>query len=68
TNMNKSYEMARFCDVNVAIFLRICKTGQLITFKSADAESWPPLKEQIQCTYPLPVSLLPQDIEAKYEK
>jgi hypothetical protein len=47
TLINKSYEIAKFCDVDVALFLRIRKTGQLIVYKSTDAETWPPSKEEI---------------------
>lgn len=39
--------MAAFCDIDVALFIRIRKTGQLITYKSLDLESWPPSSEQI---------------------
>ncbi|KAN0106670.1 hypothetical protein V8E51_009546 [Hyaloscypha variabilis] len=60
--------MAAFCDVDVAVFIRIRKTGRLITFKSIDLESWPPSREQIQNMYPLPVNLLPQDVEARSGK
>ena len=39
--------IAAFCDVDVALFIRIRKTGRLITYKSLDLESWPPSREQI---------------------
>ncbi|KAH8586151.1 hypothetical protein B0O99DRAFT_487698, partial [Bisporella sp. PMI_857] len=73
TLINKSYEIAKFCDVDVAIFLRIRKTGQLITFKSTFERAnrkrlFNEFKECQQCTYPIPVNLLPPDIEAKYKK
>ncbi|CAG8980089.1 hypothetical protein HYALB_00012555 [Hymenoscyphus albidus] len=47
TLIKKAYEMAFFCDVDVALVLRIRKTGKLITYNSDDLESWPPSKEQI---------------------
>ena len=47
TLLKKAHEMAFFCDVDVALVLRIRKTGRLITFNSIDHESWPPSKEQI---------------------
>ena len=47
TLLKKSYEIAAFCDVDVALFTRIRKTGRLITYKSLDLESWPPSREQI---------------------
>jgi hypothetical protein len=84
TLLKKSYEIAAFCDVDVALFFRIRKTGRLITYKSLDLESWLPLKEQIvsacklvqdhtltqqqQSIYPFLVNLLPQDVEARYGK
>ena len=34
TLLKKSYEIAAFCDVDVALFIRIRKTGRLITYKS----------------------------------
>jgi hypothetical protein len=47
TLLKKSYKIAAFCDVNVALFIRIRKTGRLITYKSLDLKLWPPLREQI---------------------
>ncbi|KAH8586088.1 hypothetical protein B0O99DRAFT_529390 [Bisporella sp. PMI_857] len=69
TLINKSYKIAKFCDVDIALFLRIRKTGQLIVYKSTDTETWPPSKEEArQCIYPLPANLLSQDIEAGHKK
>ncbi|CAG8981561.1 hypothetical protein HYALB_00013834 [Hymenoscyphus albidus] len=68
TLLKKAHEIAFFCDIDVALVLRIRKTGRLIMYNSIDLESWPPSKEQIQSHYPLPVNLLPRDIEAKYGK
>ena len=46
TLINKSHEMAILCDVDVALFLRIRKTGRIITYNSleveVEVESWPP--------------------------
>lgn len=47
TLLKKSYEIAIFCDVDVALFLRMRKTS---TFNSLDLESWPPSKEQMVVT------------------
>lgn len=47
TLMKKSHEMATFCDVDVALFIRIRKTGRLITYKSINLDEWPPSSEQI---------------------
>ena len=43
--------MAMLCDVDVALFLRIRKTGRIITYKSLDLESWPPSREQMVINY-----------------
>ena len=53
TLLKKSHEMAIFCDVDVALFLRIRKTGRFIIFKSNDLESWPPSQEQMASPYPV---------------
>jgi len=50
TLIKKSHELGTFCDVDVALFLRIRKTGRLIVYKSIDLESWPPSKEHIVST------------------
>jgi hypothetical protein len=47
TLLKKAYEIAKFCDIDVALILRIRKTGRYITDSSLDLESWPPSKEQI---------------------
>jgi len=47
TLLNKAYELSEFCEVDVALILRIRKTGRYITYKSIDLESWPPSKDQI---------------------
>ena len=47
TLLKKSYEMAALCDVDVAFFIRIRKTGRLFAYKSLDLESWPPSREQM---------------------
>ena len=47
TLLKKAYEIAQFCDVDIALILRIRKTGRYITYKSVDLESWPPSMEQI---------------------
>jgi hypothetical protein len=47
TLLKMAYEIAKFCDVDVSLILRIRKTGRYITYSSLDLESWPPSKEQI---------------------
>jgi hypothetical protein len=42
TLLKKAYEMGEFCEVDVALILRIRKTGRYITFKSVNLESFPP--------------------------
>ena len=52
TLISKSHEIATLCDVDVALFLRIRKTGRIITYKSLNLESWPPSREQMVIYYP----------------
>jgi len=47
TLLKKAYEIAQFCDVDIALILRIRKTGRYITYKSVDLESRSPSMEQI---------------------
>jgi hypothetical protein len=44
--LKKAYELAKFCDVDVALILRIRTTGRYITYRSVDLESWPPSTDQ----------------------
>ncbi|KAJ8069835.1 hypothetical protein OCU04_000249 [Sclerotinia nivalis] len=68
TLLNKAYEISKFCEVDIALILRIRKTGQYITYTSTDVESWPPTKDEIRLSYPLPINLLSKDIEARFKK
>ncbi|PSS18509.1 hypothetical protein M430DRAFT_19108 [Amorphotheca resinae ATCC 22711] len=52
----------------MALYLRIRKSGRLIAYKSINRQCWPPTEEQIQHTYPIPLVLLPKDMEAKRRK
>ncbi|KAH8650349.1 hypothetical protein BGZ60DRAFT_421787 [Tricladium varicosporioides] len=52
TLLKKAYELAFFCDVDVAVVLRIRKKGHLITFNSTDSDSWPPSKDDIVSACP----------------
>ena len=45
TLLKKCYEMTELCDV--ALFLRIRKSGHLTVFKSTRRKSWPPSEEEI---------------------
>jgi hypothetical protein len=47
TLLKKVYEIREFYEVDVALILRIRKTGRYITFKSVDLESFLPSIEQI---------------------
>jgi hypothetical protein len=47
TLLKKVYELAKFCEVDVSLTLRIRKTGRIITFSSLDLKSWPLSKEEI---------------------
>ncbi|KAG4415557.1 hypothetical protein IFR04_011321 [Cadophora malorum] len=53
TLINKAYELAEFCDVDVALIIRNRQTGRYFTYNSVDLASWPPSKEQIasHCPY-----------------
>ncbi|KAH9216581.1 hypothetical protein DL95DRAFT_296802, partial [Leptodontidium sp. 2 PMI_412] len=53
----KSYEIAALCDVDVALFIRICKIGRLISYRSLDLVSWPLLREQIVSAWKLDYKL-----------
>jgi hypothetical protein len=57
TFLKKAHEIAKFCDVDVALTLRIRKTGRYITYNSMDLESWPPSKEQMASIHCIPRSL-----------
>ncbi|PMD18676.1 hypothetical protein NA56DRAFT_558154, partial [Hyaloscypha hepaticicola] len=54
----------QFCGVDVALIIRSRKSGQYFTYNSLDLGSWPPSKAQM-LSYPLPVILLPHDLEVK---
>jgi hypothetical protein len=58
--------IAAFCDVDVALFIRIRKTGRLITYKSLDLELWPPSREQIVSACKLVQSLYANTAAANY--
>lgn len=45
--LKKAHEIAKFCDVGVALILRIHTTGEYNTYRSVDRESWPPSTEHI---------------------
>jgi hypothetical protein len=47
TLLKKAYEIGEFLEADVALILRIRKTGRYITLKSVDLESFPPSMEQI---------------------
>ncbi|PQE10737.1 hypothetical protein CJF32_00009821 [Rutstroemia sp. NJR-2017a WRK4] len=61
TLLNKVYEISRFCGVDVALML-------LYHYTSTNLESWPPTKDEIRLSYPLPLNLLSKDIEAQVKK
>lgn len=47
TLLKKAHEIAKFCEVDVALIIRICKTGRYITYSSTDLKSWPPSNKHI---------------------
>ncbi|KAH6704370.1 hypothetical protein BKA61DRAFT_455266, partial [Leptodontidium sp. MPI-SDFR-AT-0119] len=52
TLINKTDELAKLCDVNVALIIRNRQTGHYFTYNSIDLESWSPSKEQIASHHP----------------
>jgi hypothetical protein len=83
TLLKKAHEIGILCDVDVAVYLRYRKSGRLITYKSSNRRCWPPTEEQIvsalehlehhantlqEHTYPIPLVLLPEDMEARFGK
>jgi hypothetical protein len=47
TLLKKAHEMGMLCDVDVALYIRIRKSGRLIAYKSINRQCWPPTEEQI---------------------
>ncbi|KAH8746281.1 hypothetical protein F5882DRAFT_422911 [Hyaloscypha sp. PMI_1271] len=47
TLLKKSHEIAILYDVDVALFLRIRKSGHIITYNNLDIESWPLSREEM---------------------
>jgi hypothetical protein len=47
TWLKMAHEMGILCDIDVALYLRIRKSGRLITYKSINRQCWPPTEEQI---------------------
>jgi hypothetical protein len=81
--LKKAYKIGLLCDIDIAICLRYCKSSCLITYRSIDHQCWPPIQEQIvgaldyplhytntlqEHAYPIPLVLLPEDIEARFRK
>ncbi|KAH6696410.1 hypothetical protein BKA61DRAFT_460293, partial [Leptodontidium sp. MPI-SDFR-AT-0119] len=58
TLLKKMHEIALLCDVDVAFFRCVRKTGCITTYRSLDHESWLPSREQMQFIYPLPQNFL----------
>jgi hypothetical protein len=58
TLIKKAHELAKFCDVDVALIIRTRKNGRYFTYDSIDLESWLPSKEHIvrQLFLPLKIS------------
>jgi hypothetical protein len=43
--LKEAYEIAQICEVDIALILRIRKSGRYITYKSVDLESPPPMEQ-----------------------
>ena len=52
TLINKVYEFAEFCEVDVALIICSYKSGRYFTYNSLDLEFWLPSKEHIVSYYP----------------
>ena len=52
TLINNAHELAKCCDVDVALIIRSRKSGRYFTCNSLDLDSWPPSKEQKASYYP----------------
>jgi len=68
TLINRAHELVELCNADISLIIRNRKTGRYFTYDSTDIESWPPSKEQIQQSYPLPVTLYPRDLNIKRKK
>ena len=47
TLVNKAHELARYCDVDVALIVRSRSSGRYFTYNSTNSDAWPPSKEHI---------------------
>ncbi|KAH8799379.1 hypothetical protein F5884DRAFT_635273, partial [Xylogone sp. PMI_703] len=63
TLITRANELAELCDADVSLTIRNRKTGRIFTYNSIDSETWPPSKERIQQSYPLPQMLYPRDLD-----
>jgi len=45
--INKAHELAKFCNVDVALIICSRQSGRYFTYNSLNLKSWPPSKEQI---------------------
>ncbi|PMD64615.1 uncharacterized protein K444DRAFT_486786, partial [Hyaloscypha bicolor E] len=45
--VNKAYDLAEFCNADVALIIRSLRTGRYFTYYSINLASWLPTKEQI---------------------
>ncbi|KAH6661771.1 hypothetical protein B0J14DRAFT_611719 [Halenospora varia] len=63
TLLKKAYKYGELSGADIAFF--IYQSGRWFTYRSTDRQSFPPLWEQIQRSYPLPVNLLRQDFQRR---
>ncbi|KAG4412792.1 hypothetical protein IFR04_014083 [Cadophora malorum] len=66
TLVKKAFELGEFDGIDVALI--ICKYGRYTTYRSRGYASRQPSFAEIQIAYPLPMNLLPEDIEKRRSK
>ncbi|KFZ15463.1 hypothetical protein V501_02714 [Pseudogymnoascus sp. VKM F-4519 (FW-2642)] len=66
TLTNKAYEYAELYGADVALI--IYQKGRYYTYGSPGNPCFPPSKKEIINSFPVPISMLPQDVCAKYQR
>ncbi|KAH6646827.1 hypothetical protein BKA67DRAFT_417346 [Truncatella angustata] len=61
TLFKKADELRSECDAEVYIVIH--KHGRFFTYTSTDNPAWPPSKEHIEMSYPLPIAIGPSSQE-----
>ncbi|KFY83614.1 hypothetical protein V498_07930 [Pseudogymnoascus sp. VKM F-4517 (FW-2822)] len=66
TLTNKAYEYAELYGADVALV--IYQKGRYYTYVSPGNPCFPPSKKEIINSFPVPISMLPDDVDAKYQR